>query len=357
MRIGEEAEWLVSIPLLGTDPIAEPLKISHRCALIPTPVGGSHNVPTLEDSEREEQIEALFDDFVHSRSRREFDEASNLRETLAGTTLLLVLEGRETIALSRAETRARYLVALWCLLSPPETGVVWPESAEWQPGQNIRSSLIRKPYEPRVPRSERTSQSPGRQDVYGVYSVPERTILELGDQAVQLAEGGDRDAAALVSAARSLYLATMHLHRFERTERIMLVQQAMESIGNPKDWDHLVERVGTLDKVSALGYTAAEIVHARDLSRRLRNLGAHYAEDVFANLGLRNWRVEMYGAASVDSTEGHLAAVQFNAPIVSLLVSDTVRALVHHAAGVGWRSGWLAALKEGPSKDGSGPRS
>src|SRR5438270_2718412 len=66
------------------------------------------------------------------RWRRD-DQAFGPLDTRRTAVLYLVQPGTQAMALSVATSRARYALAMWSLLRPPQQGEIHPALADWEP--------------------------------------------------------------------------------------------------------------------------------------------------------------------------------------------------------------------------------
>lgn len=149
-------------------------------------------------------------------------------------SLLLVEDEIEELAVNLAETRARLAVAMWCLLSPPrlphDPRQPWPSVGGWTPAEHIEFGIQRKLYEP----GRGFGRAQRRGNRITLHDVPYRltrsaSYLYAPLVAMEKAVGGNQCALALLSGARSLYLAQRGPSDLERTERVLHVWRAKRS--------------------------------------------------------------------------------------------------------------------------------
>jgi hypothetical protein len=209
--------------------------------------------------------------------------------------LVMVTQGSEPLALNLARTRARYALALWCLLVPPDWRQLWPAIADWEPRPHIERGMPYKLFEPGAWAGQRSRVKGSHITHYQEYELPRKPeILTAPFEAMDLAATTNRlSARAALSAAWSLYLAERVPSDLERTDRLVHLAAAIDSLcdlgeGPTGDtatrWARLTERLGIWRELRG-PYLQGEIEDAKKLARDLRNITAHGSDDTLVNLG------------------------------------------------------------------------
>src|SRR5262249_29898043 len=145
-------------------------------------------------------------------------------DTRQTASLLLVEEGTEALAISLAETRAKYALAMWCVLSPPKRTArsrpLWPSASSLAPAPYLELGAIHKAFHPK--HSAGGSRKGASITEYGPYKLTRaEAVLRAPFDALRKARRDNHCALALLSACRSLHLALSFPSDFERTERVM----------------------------------------------------------------------------------------------------------------------------------------
>jgi hypothetical protein len=288
----EGSEWLITIPLANAS-AKDYSRITDRVGLA--------EVQQAEDWERDSQppvdrmtIFAHLEDHIGlgARWHRPDSHAGRLdgRRT---AELVMVERGAEPVALSVARTKARYALAMWCLLAPPEWHQLWPSLAEWEPRPHIERGIGRKPYE----RGAWTGGSlvHGRHiNHYQEWEIPRKPdFLRAPFAAMERAVENGLAARAALSAAWSLFVSERSPSDLERTDRLMHVLAAIEALCDLGEgptgrgaarWERLTQRLKVWREIEP-AYSAQEITDAKSLTRDLRNVATHGSDDTLVNLG------------------------------------------------------------------------
>jgi hypothetical protein len=145
--VDESSEWFVSVPLSNAT-VEGYTEISERIGL----------AELIQDKDWDRHADPPVDAMTISRHLGDhiglparWHRADSHAGPLDGrrtASLLIVEKGAEPVAVSVARTRARYALALWCLLVPPVRGQVWPTLGDWEPRPYIDRGTARKLYEP-----------------------------------------------------------------------------------------------------------------------------------------------------------------------------------------------------------------
>jgi hypothetical protein len=275
-------------------------------------------------------------------------------DTRVGASLLLVEQGIEEVAVNLAGTRARLAVALWCLLSPPRSSrdprPPWPAIGGWTPAPYLELGIRRKLYQPGSfggPAGLRGAEI----RIHGEYGLT-RSEAYLGAPfvAVNKSRDGALAARAVLSAARSLYLAQQIPSDLEGTERILHVWRAREALSDPgprggkadERWNRLVINLRLRSKLRAGGYSPEEIDEAFGLMRSLRDLATHMPDDVLINLDYpTHLRTHLRGGRVIDASNAPLAVIVADWPVLLATVRVAARRLAKGAIRNGWNDKWF----------------
>jgi hypothetical protein len=354
-RVQRESNWLVEVPLLNLVPPRDAIPLGPRAILVQAnPDRQLRFGPSLDDPW---VVRRHLGDELTPRPRwlvtsRADDVDVDTRTT---ASLLLVEEGLEELAVDRASTRARLAVAMWCLLAPPgrryDPRQPWPTVGGWTPGRFIEFGSLRKLYEPNA---KLTGQSRRRGTTIAIHSEYRLTrnnaYLQAPFEALEHAMAGNICALALLSAARSLYLAEQIPNDLDRPERAFHVWQAKEALSDPgqrggdseKRWRRLVVNLRLHDELRRRGYRAAEVEEAAQLVETLRDLAAHRPHDVLVNLGFpRRLQTQMHKSRVVDAETAALVTVTAQWPVLLVLVRTAARRLAKQAIANNWDERWF----------------
>jgi hypothetical protein len=172
-------------------------------------------------------------------------------------------------------------------------------------------------------------------------------VLVAPFEAMERAHRGNHCALALLSAARSLYLAAAYPSDFERTERIMHLWAAREAIADPgprvglgsadQRWDRLVKNLRLRGSLTKSGYDRAEVEDALEILHSLRDLATHRAEDVLVNLSFpTTLSIHLHRGRRLDADALALSRVVSAYPILYRLVWRAAKRLAEDAIKIGW---------------------
>jgi hypothetical protein len=175
-----------------------------------------------------------------------------------------------------------------------------------------------------------------------------------------------RSARALLSAAHSLYLAEREPNDLERTDRVLHLYAAVEALCDPGQslparlpaltrlwrrvrpgrperenrWGRITERYGIWRDLRS-SYGQRELADAQRLTRDLRNLAAHSADAVLANLGFPTTATRAIGGTRVVTGEQlALARAATALPVLRSAVHATATRLLRGALDHGFDDGW-----------------
>lgn len=356
-RAGQETTWLVDIPLLNLIPPRETVPLGKRAMLVradATRRAGRRFGSYLEDVWA---VKRNLGDELTPRNR--WLQASGSREVDVDTrmtaSLLLVEDGVEELAVNLAETRARLAVAMWCLLSPPRLAhdprQPWPRVGGWTPAAHIEFGIQRKLYEPGhgFGRAQRRGNRITLHDIAYRLTRSEN-YLTAPFVAMDEARAGNQCALAILSAARSLYLAQQIPNELERTERVLHVWRAKEALSdrgrrgqgsNEQRWQRLVMNLRLRSELAQRGYNHEEIDEALALVESLRHLATHRSEDVLVNLNYPEQLKTQLKTETLDADKLALALVAADWPVLLATVRVAARRLAKGAIKNGWSESWF----------------
>lgn len=343
----ERSHWLVAVPLAN--------------ALLPKPYVELDEAAavglTLQDRNWDRMGPEPFDAFTifnHLRDRlspdvrwRREDSRLGPLDTRRTAILYLVEEGTQTMALSVARTRARLILALWCLFTRPSHEELWPSLAEWEPRPYLNHVIDHKLYEP--------GQWMSRERVHG-RSVTEYREYALADNEALLRDAvritraapSHLSARAIASSAWALNIAERDPNDLERTDELLHLVAAVEALcdtgqaegGGGGRWARLTERYGVWRELRS-SYDQKELEELKRLTHDLRNIAAHGSDDVVVNLG--------YPAASVRPMKGDreltgeqlaLARTSAATPVLRYAVREVALRLAHGVLERGFDDAW-----------------
>jgi hypothetical protein len=282
------------------------------------------------------------------RWRRE-DQPGGPLDTRRTAVLFQVQEGTQTAALAVAEARAQYALGMWCLLRPPEYYELWPALATWEPRPHMQHDIEHKLYEPdkwvggETPRGRNITH---REE----YRLPsDERLLKAPFRALELVH--ERlSARAVLSAASSLHLAEREPRELQRTDELLMLSAAIEAIcdigegtsaGGERRWARVTERYGIWRELRG-PYSQNEIEQAKQLSRDLRNIAAHGADDVLVNLGYPpHLPRRLPGGREVRGSDLALARAVTALPVVRHAVRAAIARLAHESIDNDWDDAWF----------------
>lgn len=362
----EQARWIVLVPLANLLPPAPYLYLAEDAGLRRSDQERHHSfrAQSAEEASLEFDIFDHLGDRITGRYRWSHGNDQEELDTRRTADLLLIEPGTEALAVSVARTRSRLALAMWTLMKPPEHFEMWPSICQWVPQPQSHYEIEHKLYE--------QGEWLPKQQVRG------RTVTELAPyelatdtaalvapfEAMSLATER-RCARALLSAAWSLYLAEFSSSELERTDQLLHVYAAIEALcdrgddgtsseqprrfrivgrrrrtnrGPENRWGRLTERLGVWKKMHL--YAQDELVEVRRVTRNLRNLRAHSADVVLANLGYPATATTWASGRSPSGDELALARAAATAPVLAQVVHDAAAQLVRGAIEHGWDDGW-----------------
>jgi hypothetical protein len=347
-----QSSWLIEVPLTNLEAPEDVLPLGFGRLL----VRGDERRDAMRDGSHLDvfAVHRHLGDRLPGRGR--WLPAAGSRDTAVDTRatafLHLVEEGTEELAVNLAETRAKYALAVWCLLKQPRmtkaARPTWPSATYWLPAPYLRYGPLHKPYEPRGTLTGGSSRRSAIITEHGLYRLTtRREVLMAPFEAMEKAHRGNQCALALLSAARSLYLAAAYATDFERTERIMHLWAAREALADPgrargrgtadDRWDRLVKNLRLRGSLTKSGYDRAEVDAALALLHSIRDLATHRAEDVLVNLSFPSaLSVHLHEARRLDADALALSRIVSAFPILYRLVWKAAMRLTEDAIKSGW---------------------
>lgn len=343
--LDESSDWLIAIPLAnakteGYKPITERVGLAE----------------VLQDREGQRNAEAPADrreiydhlgDYVDLGTRWQAEgRIAGPLDTRRTAALVFREEGAEPLALSVARTKARYALAMWCLLVPPEWRQLWPTLADWEPRPYLERGTKHKKFEEGAWARARSPVKSSHVTQYLEYEVPSRPeFLSAPFIALERASENGLAARAALSAAWSLYLAERVPGDLERTDRLMFVSAAIDALCDlgqgptgegEKRWARITERHGIWREMQD-SYSREEIEDAKGLARDLRNVATHGSDDTLLNLGYP--ADQLRRLPGNRERTGHELSLA-NAATVFPLISTAARSVAKRVAMQGIETGW-----------------
>lgn len=217
------------------------------------------------------------------------DESIDTRHSAA---LISLQTGPDLIAEHRAEVEATYAVSVWCVNLPPTTRQLSPVVTEWVPQPWIHTRPRLTPAKRNHGATDR--ERSGQIRTYPMWQPPTNASeLQLPFRALQLAQVR-HSARALLSSSRSFRQTCDPGNEMLVAERILHLGCALESLCEPADhgngtikrWNRLIANLGLRTEMEKDNWlTAEEFKEASDALYAVRNIAAHAADAVLANIG------------------------------------------------------------------------
>jgi hypothetical protein len=355
-RARAESSWLVEVSLSNLLPPRNVVSLSPKAVLVKADGlrdRDRRDRDQLEEAETYFAVRKQLNDHLGVRARWLFtsQQPEGDIDTRFTAGLLLVEEGTEEVAMSLALTRARFAVAMWCLSMRPErtkrSRPIWPTVSMWAPAPHMLFGTVHKAYKPHPLGSGHAPTRGASVTHFEPYRLRDNpTLLQAPFTAMDEARQGNDAAIALLSAARSLYLAAMFPSDLERTERVMHLWAAREALcaqghrgagRSDARWDRLVQNLRLREYLSQPGYRKREVDNALKLMEALRDLSTHLADDVLVNLDFPAGRkVQLHKSRLLDSSSLSLAMVVHAYPVLYALVNTAARRLAKRALQNRW---------------------
>jgi len=329
---------LVTVALANVDMPRCFLPLGDALGLVPTsdPDVDGHTLRTSEwPHDPDTQLERHFRDRPGRTARRERDEETGERiDTRAMASLVSVERAPRRRAVVRAETRARYALAVWSLLAPPPEDptmtTMWPTIASWTPQPMMYEAAAVKAYRPDAARREQDRPRGGTY-IYGAWPLPDSEVVLAPFRAMDAAIAGGHHAGALLSAARALYLAAEPTTGLSSVERLVQVQIAIEAVserprGGQKGarFDRLAELLDVWRNLCD-DYGEMAVKRARQRISVWRALAVHRSHGFRAHWGFRRGDV-LRGQGGERSVDGLTPAVARRDLQIAFTAAQTVTA-------------------------------
>jgi hypothetical protein len=211
----------------------------------------------------------------------------------------------------------------------------------------VHYSVLHKPYEPRETITGGSARRGALITEHGLYRLTSREdVLPAPFEAMELARQGNDCALALLSAARSLYLAAAFPTDLERTEKLMHLWAAREALAArgrrgqgsvDERWDRLVKNLRLRGSLTRTGYRRSEVDAMSEMLHSLRDLATHFADDILVNLSFPEKRtVQLNQARELGVNEVALSRVISAFPVLYRLVLKASVRLTEDALSNGW---------------------
>jgi hypothetical protein len=293
--------FLVAIGLANCAPPREVQRLRRDVALAPAPT------PTTSwASHQRGVLSALGDAFAPLGRVAHGTQDGETMDSRIGATLFFRERGPLRMARLRAETKARYALAVWCTLEPPgdrdKSGfTLWPSVANWiaKPAVAVEHPVRELRSDPDGRRHARVRSSELQ---YADYDLPpSRRGITAPFRAMARAEQHHHSAGCLLSAAicvwEALHIPGEHSH----SARALHLRAAVDALCDPPPgirgrrddrWPAVCERLKVDQALARQGHSLqsqARSWKAFNVARSVRSHGSDaYALDVGA--GLRSTR-------------------------------------------------------------------
>lgn len=342
--VDEGSQWLVSMPLANATTQGY-VKIGDRVGLAEVQQAEDWDPTSESPVDRMTMFTHLRDHIGQGARWHRSDSYSGPLDGRRTAELVMVEQGAEPVALSVARTRARYALAVWCLLAPPDWRQLWPSLADWEPRPHIERGIGRKPFE--AGKWTGGSRVHGRHIThYQEYEIPRRAeILRAPFEAMEHATANGLAARAALSAAWSLYVTERLPVDLERTDRLMHILAAIEALCDLGEgptgrggtrWDQLTRRFKIWPEIEA-AYSSKEIEDAKSLTRDLRNVATHGSDDTLVNLGYPPELIRLLPRHRQRSGEElSLAQTAAVLPVISMAVQLAAKRVAQQGLESGW---------------------
>lgn len=355
----DETTWLVDVPLSTLVPPRQAVPLGSRAILVKADPRRRrrHRFDAYQRTDPFAVRRHLGDDLTPRPRWLSGSQAWDVDiDTRTEASLLLVEDGIEEVAVSLAESKVRFVLAMWCLLSPPRLqyhpAQPWPTVARWAPAPFVEFGTQRKLYQPNRQFGERITTRRGAHiTTHASYQLTRsEPFLRAPFDAIEEARKGNQCALALLSAARSLYLAECTPNELERTERVLHVWRAREALcdrgrrgqgSTDQRWNRLVITLRLRGELLRLGYVREEVAEAFELVEKLRHLSTHRAEDVLVSLNYPEQLQTQLKQEKLGADTLGLALVTADWPVLLMMVHLAIRRLTKGAIRNGWNEKWF----------------
>jgi hypothetical protein len=287
-----DEEWVAVAPLANVLPPAEAeVVLAPGTVFIATPDGDRQDLTTTRLA-----LQRLLQTDADPGRRRSHDANDQLIDTRHTASLVVAGRGTRRACETRTLCKAQYTLAVWTVLEPPHDDIympLWPIATTWlpQPSIHIEPPSRSRDANARQPRGTTVLYAP---DENALYRPPARDARTAPFRA--LAAVDRHPAAALLSAAWSLYLAARLPTDLQWLDRLELMMRARASLCEPppgvaavgepiERWKAVAKRLDVGRELRRRGFDPADIASVTSRAWHLRNLATHSAEAALLVLG------------------------------------------------------------------------
>lgn len=257
---------------------------------------GSDETPDAEARDEDAAIQSAFavrrhlGDQLRAAPRVLRLSSGRTIDTRRTVTLISKEEGPPDRAVSAARAKARYALATWTILSPPDRWHLSPELSIWSPQPYLYQYATHKRYESDRWHSRDQTEGGGMRE-WAPYPLPNDEILVAPFEAFAAIDR--RSAQALLSATAALD-AAQRASRASLSEQIRSVRAAVECLCEPapgergalKRWERLATRLRVWDEIARdRAYTPSTITALQSRLIDARNISAHGADAALIDIG------------------------------------------------------------------------
>lgn len=349
LRKHAEQRWLVGIPLANIVTPHDYIELSASAGLAAT-IDTDDDSRANARSHRRSMEQHLGARLSHDL-RWPTDTHGSSFDSRRTAILAFAEDGSRDLSLERAISRARYTLALWCLLdSPAAQEALWPTICEWEP----------QPYQMNHIRLKRLDAPGAREQgnsivVYQLYQLPsDEGALRAPFAAIHAAMDpngtGALHARAVLSAAWVLYSIERTVSDLQRTDQLMQLGTAMAALcdieegrqrGSPDHWKYVTDLLGIWSNLKG-AYTQRELENARKLASELRNISAHSSDTVLLNLDFPTTLTrELSARVRRTGEELALARMAATQPILRHAIREVALHFAQHGIQHGWDDTWF----------------
>lgn len=324
-----EPDFLVSIGLANLATPAAVIPVDRRAVLTP--------VPTMDRSwhHHERDIRAVLGDAITPAGRHSHGTTEGqMMDSRIGAALQFRERGPLRLARRRAETKARYAIAGWCLLKPPDAKghdfVLWPSVGSWIAKPAVSIEHAARPVAEGAARSIGTRNN-GGEFQYADYELP-NSKRALASPFKAMAKADQRHSArCLLSAAWALWVGVHIPGELQRADRLLHLSAAIDALcaappgvrgSSTARWERLCEKLGVWAKLSRMGFAVDGYERAEERLGMARNLVAHSSEAYGLNL---DGRVSSHRLGDISPHELSPALVASDLSLFATAVGHAVQ--------------------------------
>ena len=349
LREHSQQRWLVGVPLANLATPQDYIELSTNAGLAATVQADDDKGVNARSHRR--AMEQHLGERLFAGVRWTTDRDGTKWDTRRTAMLVFAEDGSRDMSLERAISRARYTLAVWCLLKlPSEQGALWPTICEWEPQPYQINHIHFKQLD--VPSASEHGNSI---IVYDLYEPPSdegslRAPIAAIDAAMDPSGQGALHARAVLSAAWVLYSIERPPNDPQRTDQLLLLGTAIEALcdvgagantGGADRWTRVTDLLGIWRDLAG-PYTQGEIQDAIKLAKHLRNIAAHGSDTVLVNLDYPptltrklTWNVQRIGE------QLSLARAVGTEPIIRYAVREVAVHLARRGIRDGWDDTWF----------------